>query len=48
MTDETLSTDFPEVKHEWTVCYTLLGEAVSMGPMEIPSIPEDFQAMAGW
>ncbi|ORY90117.1 chaperonin 10-like protein [Leucosporidium creatinivorum] len=46
--DETLATDFPEVKHEWTTCYTLLGEAVSVGPMEFPLNEEDFKAMAEW
>jgi len=48
VTDETLSTKFPEVKHEWMTCYTLLGEAVDFGFVKFPVIPEDFEAMVEW
>ncbi|ORY90119.1 chaperonin 10-like protein [Leucosporidium creatinivorum] len=46
--DETLATEFPEVKHDFTLVYTTLGDYFDFGPIPFAANPEDQKATEEW
>lgn len=46
--DEALDKDFPEVHHEFTLVYTVLGDEFNFGPMKFEANREDFEAIKEW